>query len=133
MSWIKNTKLGSRLLVAGLGVPIIFVLTLLGRYYFTALILIISLVALNEFYALTKQKGYYPSSVLGLIAIICLSLDFYLTRGNSVILIIAIMIFLVYFSQISNSKLQITNKFKIQMFKIQNRIFFVCNFGFWLL
>lgn len=81
MNWMKKTKLGTRLLVALFGIPVIFLLTILGRLYFTLLVAIISLLALRELYLLSEKKGFSPIKWIGLSSIAGLCLDIYLSGG----------------------------------------------------
>ncbi len=54
-----------RILTALIAVPAILALTYFGGFWFLFLVLAISLVALNEFYNLVKQKGFNPYYTVG--------------------------------------------------------------------
>ena len=54
-----------RLLVALVGVPCLYLITQRGGFFFLALVDLIILLGLREFYILMKTKGYEPFEVLG--------------------------------------------------------------------
>jgi phosphatidate cytidylyltransferase len=62
------SNLTTRVLVAVVGIPAIVAATLLGGYIFFALVLIIALLSLREFYALARAKGTSPQTVAGYVA-----------------------------------------------------------------
>jgi phosphatidate cytidylyltransferase len=62
------TNMGTRVAVAVVAIPIILYLTFVGGYPFCALVLVISSVALAEFYTLSERKGASPLKALGVIA-----------------------------------------------------------------
>lgn len=61
------TNMVTRVVVAVAAIPIILYLTLVGGYPFCALVLVISSVALAEFYTLSERKGASPLKALGII------------------------------------------------------------------
>jgi phosphatidate cytidylyltransferase len=64
----KFESLSARVLVALVAIPMIVWLTMLGGYFFFALIAVISSLTLYEFYGLAEAKGAAPLKTLGLIA-----------------------------------------------------------------
>jgi len=60
-------ELNKRIVVAIFGIPLIFLLTFLGGWYFFALILIIAVVSQWEFYQLQKKKNINPQNIAGII------------------------------------------------------------------
>lgn len=54
-------------MVAIVAIPLIVVVSMSGGFYFFAMIALISLLGLHEFYALAKAKGILPQNVLGLV------------------------------------------------------------------
>ena len=56
-------ELSKRILVAIIGIPLVAGLTFLGGWYFFLLVLVISLVAQNEFYQMQKKLNYKPQRV----------------------------------------------------------------------
>ena len=63
---MKKGGLGSRLIVAGWGIPLLLGLTYLGGYWTALLIGAISLGALSEYYRLQRQLGRRPMEWIGL-------------------------------------------------------------------
>jgi len=92
MNWIKKSNLGRRLIVAVLGIPVIFFLTIQGKLYFTLFIALISVLALRELYYLSEQKGFSPLKWIGLFSIIGLCVDIYLTKGQYFPFILLLMV-----------------------------------------
>ena len=70
-------KLGSRVLVAIFGAPLVIYLILKGGLPFVFLVLLINLVAQFELYKLTEHKGMLPLKILGLIGTVFITLSFY--------------------------------------------------------
>ncbi|OQX84759.1 hypothetical protein B6D60_08795 [candidate division KSB1 bacterium 4484_87] len=74
MDW---KKLGSRVLVAIFGAPLIIFLLLHGKLPFVFLILFINLVAQYEFYQLTEHKKMLPLKIWGLLITVFVTFSFY--------------------------------------------------------
>jgi phosphatidate cytidylyltransferase len=89
------SELTKRILVALFGIPTILVLTFLGGWYFFTLILIISLVAQLEFYAMQKKKDYQPQRINGIIAAILILLGYQTGEWNSIVIGIVIIFMLI--------------------------------------
>jgi len=70
-------KLGSRVLVAIFGAPLIIFLLLHGKLPFVFLILFINLVAQYEFYQLTEHKKMLPLKIWGLLITVFVTFSFY--------------------------------------------------------
>ena len=65
-----------RVLVAVVAIPLIFLLAMAGGVYFYGLVVVISGLALVEFYGLAKAKGAFPQVVPGLLFGLCVSTVF---------------------------------------------------------
>lgn len=59
------SNLTTRVLVALAGIPVVIAATMVGGYLFFALVLLVSLVALHEFYGLARAKGASPQTPIG--------------------------------------------------------------------
>ncbi|MBP1656499.1 MAG: hypothetical protein H6Q31_1100 [Bacteroidetes bacterium] len=59
------SNLTTRVLVALAGIPIVVAATMLGGYLFFAVVLLVSLAALHEFYGLARAKGASPQMPIG--------------------------------------------------------------------
>jgi phosphatidate cytidylyltransferase len=80
------SNLTKRVLVALVGIPVVVVATLAGGYLFFSLFLLISLVALSEFYALARSKGASPQTLTGYLLGVLLVAVFLYDRLHIVIL-----------------------------------------------
>ena len=75
---MKTVSLKSnRLIVILLGIPGILIFTWLGGIAFGFFILLVMLLALSEFYAIGKLKGYFPQYWIGWIAAIIIAYYYY--------------------------------------------------------
>ncbi len=61
------TNLQTRILVAVVGIPAILLLSLAGGFPFFALIAVLSLIGLQEFYRLAEAKGAHPQRKMGML------------------------------------------------------------------
>ena len=61
-------SLPKRVAVAAVAIPAILWLAMLGEYPFFALIVVLSSLALHEFYRLAERKGAFPLKTVGLVA-----------------------------------------------------------------
>ncbi|TAL68851.1 MAG: phosphatidate cytidylyltransferase [Bacteroidetes bacterium] len=73
-------ELVKRVIVAFVGIPLAFLIIYLGGYVFFITIVIISSVALWEFYKIAEKKHAFPNKIPGIIAGICFMFLFY--SGN---------------------------------------------------
>ena len=72
------SNMATRVVVAVLAIPIIVFLTYVGGFLFYILVLVISSIALIEFYSLTERRGASPLKILGLIfGVFVVSVFFY--------------------------------------------------------
>jgi phosphatidate cytidylyltransferase len=71
------SNLTIRILTATVGIPVLILLSYLGGFYFLALVVLCSTIALHEFYKLSQTKGAKPQIVVGLIAGGLINLSFY--------------------------------------------------------
>ncbi|MGI6370583.1 MAG: phosphatidate cytidylyltransferase [Candidatus Kapaibacterium sp.] len=76
------SELFKRVIVAVILIPIAFAIVIVGGIYFFATIVLISTLALQEFYKMSEQKGYLPSTILSLIFNFIVLLRFYFTTQN---------------------------------------------------
>jgi len=70
---LLSAGLVPRLAVILLGVPCLYLITLRGGFFFLALVDMIILLGLREFYLLMKAKGYEPFEVLGYFCALAIS------------------------------------------------------------
>ena len=61
------SNMATRVVVAVLAIPIIVFLTYVGGFLFYIVVLVISSIALIEFYSLSERRGASPLKILGLI------------------------------------------------------------------
>jgi len=66
-----------RILIAIVGIPLVIILCLTGGIYFFAFVVILSAIALHEFYKLTEAKGAKPLRILGLVTGLIVNASFY--------------------------------------------------------
>lgn len=71
------SNLTSRVLVAITAVPLILLLTLAGGFYFFGFVAGVSLLALHEFYLLTRVRGADPNEPVGLLLGVCINAAFF--------------------------------------------------------
>jgi CDP-diglyceride synthetase len=61
------TNMATRVVVAVVAIPIILFVTYIGGLAFCLLVMLVSSIALTEFYSLSQRKGASPLKVLGVI------------------------------------------------------------------
>ncbi len=107
------SEIAKRVIVAVVLIPIAFAIVLAGSYYFFATILLISILALKEFYQISQKKGYSPSIFLSLIFNLIILFNTYITVeypnisfvSNNIILLILPTI--IFFHQLFSKKTNI--------------------------
>lgn len=89
--------LSTRVGVAIVGIPLILAAIYFGKLYFLALIDIILVLALKEFFNLAKCKGYQPMTWFGYLSALAISWNFYFhhTRWLSAVILAILMIGLI--------------------------------------
>ncbi|MBC8180805.1 phosphatidate cytidylyltransferase [candidate division KSB1 bacterium] len=97
-------SLGSRILVAIFGAPLIIFLILNGGIAFAVLILIINLAAQYEFYKLTEHKGMLPIKILGLAGTVIITFSFYKYGIEKLWLIVLILFYLILLTELFRNK-----------------------------
>lgn len=97
-------KLGSRILVAIFGAPLIIFLILKGGIAFAVLILIISLAAQFEFYKLIEHKGMLPLKILGLMGTVILTFSFYKYGIEKLWIIVLILFYFIVLIELLRNK-----------------------------
>ena len=96
------SELVKRIIIAIIGIPLIFFVVLSNGIYFFLFIIIISSIALYEFYNIAKNKQQKPSAVIGIVFNLILLFLFYdslelklfdnLTQNIAALLIISIVL-----------------------------------------
>jgi phosphatidate cytidylyltransferase len=72
------SNMATRIVVAVVAIPIIFYATYVGGYLFYFLVLVMSSIALSEFYSLSERTGASPLRILGILAgLVMVSVFFY--------------------------------------------------------
>lgn len=71
------SELVKRIIIAIIGIPLIFFVVLSNGIYFFLFIIIISSIALYEFYNIAKNKQQKPSAVIGIVFNLILLFLFY--------------------------------------------------------
>lgn len=70
--------MAKRVVVAVLAIPVIVYLTYVGGYFFYLLVLLMSSIALLEFYSLAEHKGILPIKILGsVVGVLVVTIFFY--------------------------------------------------------
>jgi phosphatidate cytidylyltransferase len=101
-------SLGSRVLVAIFGAPLVIFLILNGGLAFAILILIINLGAQYEFYKLTERKGMLPLKILGLVGTAIITFSFYKYGIEKLWLIVLCMFYLILLIELFRNKASAT-------------------------
>jgi phosphatidate cytidylyltransferase len=91
-SWVKKSKLGTRVLVAVVLGPVVLGSAYIGRLPFVAVVSIIVLAALVEYYALTRRQGARPFEAVGILTSLgiiwgCYRTDWALVGGSLAVLV----------------------------------------------
>ena len=97
-------ELSKRLGVAVVGIPVFFWMTLMGKVFFLALVDLIVVLAVCEFYLLAEKKGFSPSKLLGVLSVLTISLDFYFYNGRWILGILFAIIFCVLVVELFKAK-----------------------------
>jgi len=77
----KNNSVGKRLLASAIFIPCLIVIAERGSYFFLALVDIMILVGLIEFYRMMEAKGLRPYKVVGIISGLALSWYVFFHQG----------------------------------------------------
>ncbi len=78
------SELKKRIAVGIIGIPIFCLIVLIGKIPFLILVNIIMVISLWEFYNLAEKEGFFPSKMVGVVAILLITWGFYLRIGNLV-------------------------------------------------
>ena len=89
------SSLIKRILVSIIGIPLIFLLIWIGGWYFTALIALISVLALHEYYQLCEKKGARPLKILGVVLGALLVVSFKFTNSETILVLFSIFSLLI--------------------------------------
>lgn len=72
------SNMAKRVVVAVFAIPVIVYLTYVGGYFFYLLVLLMSSIALLEFYSLAEQKAIFPMKILGsVVGVLVVTIFFY--------------------------------------------------------
>lgn len=71
-------ELSKRILVGIVGIPLAMVVTYLGSWYFASVVILLSVLALWEYYTLAERKKAEPAKYFGLVINVAMLLNFYL-------------------------------------------------------
>ncbi len=108
----------NRSIVILLGIPGILLLTWLGGIAFGIFVLLVMILALAEFYAITKLKGYYPQQWIGLIAVLLIAYLFYFAPKLElfyIFVICSVMVMFTLFYEMFRNKPNPTENFGITL------------------
>jgi phosphatidate cytidylyltransferase len=98
-------ELTKRIYVAVWGIPALLVLSYLGGYYFLALILIINMMALWEFYSIFRKKEIYAYRILGIItSSILILFTFFNALLSAIFLLMFATIIIIFMLQLRPQK-----------------------------
>ncbi|MCK5740399.1 phosphatidate cytidylyltransferase [bacterium] len=84
------SSLIKRILVSVIGIPLVFLFIWMGGWYFTALIVLICVLAQREYYQLCEKKGTIPMKTLGMILGAFLAVSFKLTTSENILVLFAV-------------------------------------------
>jgi len=107
------SELNKRIIVAAFGIPIAFILIYIGNIPFFIAIVVLSSVALLEFYSLAENKGIKPKKLIGLVFALIIQVVFLLQFKNfssinpfmfAIVIFLSFTIFLFFTELIRPSK-----------------------------
>lgn len=93
-------NLGKRLLVAGIGGPLIIAAAWFGKIYFLLLVIAIAIISAYEFIILIQKKKSYPSKILAISAVFSLCCIVYYNRIDLFLPLTSLFLFLALFTEI---------------------------------
>lgn len=102
----RLSELSKRTLVGVVAIPIVITAIFVGKTFFLILVDLILSVALWELYGMLEKKGYKPSKVLGLCAVIAISWDCYIHNGSWLIEILFIFTILTLIVELFRKSVQ---------------------------
>jgi phosphatidate cytidylyltransferase len=88
-----KSELFKRTLISIFGIPIIVILSLIGKIPYLILINLILFLSLFEFYSLSQQKGMKPFKLPGILFVLLISFTIYFFKGQGLILLFFFIIF----------------------------------------
>ncbi len=94
MTKIYMSDLLTRVLIALVGIPLILLITLRGKFFFLGFIILISVLATFEYYQLVTRKNLSPVVIVGLVAIFLIDLIFYFGKIQLLIPLIILTVLL---------------------------------------
>jgi phosphatidate cytidylyltransferase len=96
---MKN-ELPKRLFVAGFGIPLMFGAILYGKLPFFIFINLISVIALWEFYSFADFNKDTLSKIIGLLSVIAICMDMYLSNGNNLKIILTVTVLTILITEL---------------------------------
>ncbi|MCL4550165.1 MAG: phosphatidate cytidylyltransferase [Bacteroidetes bacterium] len=103
------SKLSTRVIVAVLGIPLIVIVSLYGKYPFLAFAAFIGLVSFHEFSKMVKNRKYFTNNLVGYLAIVAIILNEYKTFIDFKILFFLIVAVLLLFELFRNKESAVSN------------------------
>lgn len=93
-----SSNLRQRILVAIIGVPILFALAILGGFFLLAAVDLVILIGSWEFFEMASKKGASPNRILGIIGALAISWDFCLAhvKYTPIIVVATLILLLIY-------------------------------------
>jgi len=101
---MKYGSLGKRVAVGAVGIPVLLGLTWIGKIPFLILCLVITIMALLEYYQLTSKKEVSPSQMWGVISIAAIGLNIYFFRGKYIEFLMGIIIMTILLIELFKNK-----------------------------
>ena len=101
---MRYGELGKRIGVAVITIPPIFAIILWGKIAFLLLVNVIIAMALWELYGLAERKGFFPSKVAGIFAILLISWNLYFYRGRFLGELLVIVVLIILFIELFKGK-----------------------------
>lgn len=99
-----SSNLRQRVLVATIGVPVLFALAILSKWSLLIAVDVIIFLGLREFFTLAQRKGANPNQIWGIISSLAISWDFCLTRGQHTVIIVGVTLLLLLVLELSQKR-----------------------------
>ena len=103
------SKLSTRVIVAVLGIPLVVIVSLYGKYLFLVFAAFIGLVSFHEFSKMVKNRKSFTNNLVGYLAIVAIILNEYKTFIDFKILFFLIVAVLLLFELFRNKESAVSN------------------------
>ncbi len=103
------SKLSTRVIVAILGIPLITIVSLYGKYLFLVFAAFVGLASFHEFSKMVKNRKYFTNNSVGYLAIIVIIINEYKQFIDFKILFFLIMVSLLIFELFRNKESAVSN------------------------